>query len=86
VVSGNASSLKMLYKLPIQPQYIWISDYTSEEKQGRVRKILDDHVKPEDWVVHSDADELYEYPDALGSLTRKLEQDNINAVQGPLID
>ncbi len=84
--SGMLRARRMLYGLGIQPKDIWIGEYTSQEKQARVRKVLDEHVKQEDWVIHSDADELHEYPKDLETITTELDHNSINAVQGPLID
>ena len=83
---GMLRARKMLFDLGIKPQDIWIGEYESREKQARVRKILDDNVSPEDWIVHSDADEFHEFPKDLNSITRELDANSYNAVQGPLID
>lgn len=77
---------RMLYELGIDVQDIWIGEYESREKQARVRKVLDKFVKPDDWVVHSDADEFHGITQDLDSLVNEFDQKGINAVQGPLID
>jgi len=83
---GMLRARRMLFEVGMQAQDIWIGEYTSQEKQARVRKLLDEYVKPEDWIVHSDADELHEYSQSLESVATELDLKNINAVQGPLID
>lgn len=65
---------------------IWRGKYTSEEKQRRVRDVLDANVEPDDWVVHADSDEMQEYPAPLGDVIDGLVARDENVMKGLLLD
>jgi len=87
-ISNNIrSGLDILNKHGIDPLDVWCTRYESNEKWQRVHNILNKKVKPEDWVIHPDADEFHEIPASnYPKLFAELDSLSINAVQGVLID
>ena len=71
--------LTTLSEYGIFPKDIWCYEYESHEKWQRVHMMLSAHVSPEDWVVHPDSDEFFQFPYKLSDLTMILDQKNINA-------
>ena len=43
-------------------------------------------LKEDDWVVHPDSDEFFQFPNKLTSIANLLDNNGINAVQGFLVD
>ena len=78
--------IKILETYNIFPKDIWCYEYESEEKWQRIHMILNKHVTQNDWVVHPDSDEFFQFPYKLSDLTLILDQKNINAAQGFLVD
>ena len=81
-----ASALDTLQQRGIEPKTIWAGEYTSAEKQARIALLLDHNVSVTDWVVHADADEFHEYPRSLHELIAEFDGNQINTVQGRLVD
>lgn len=44
------------------------------------------HVSPRDWIIYADLDEFYSYPVHLKHLIKQMEAENIQAIQGWIID
>ncbi len=81
------SALDILNSHDIEPSDVWCTRYESVEKWQRVHNILNKKVKPEDWVVHPDADEFHEIPTVnYQELFTKFDSLSVNALQGISID
>lgn len=78
--------LNILKEYNIFPKDIWCYEYESHEKWQRVHMILSSHVTPDDWVVHPDSDEFFQFPTSLNNLTTLMNNQGMNAAQGFLID
>ena len=79
-------ALEILRSHDITPSDIWCQEYESQEKWSRVHYVISKRVKPNDWVVHPDSDEFFQFPTDLRILTAAMDQQGINAAQGFLID
>jgi len=78
--------LKILKKHGVTPSDIWCQEYESQEKWSRVHYAISKKVKPDDWVVHPDSDEFFQFPGSLHELLAKMDSAGINAAQGFLVD
>jgi len=78
--------LKILEEYNIFPKDIWCYEYESEEKWKRVHLMLNKHVTKNDWIVHPDSDEFFQFPYPLQTLLQLLDSRNINAAQAFLVD
>ena len=80
-------AIEILDRYGIEPFDIWCTRYESQEKWARVHAVLNKVVKPEDWVVHPDADEFHEITKStFKELFDDYDTRGINAAQGVLID
>ena len=78
--------MNILLEYGIFPKDIWCYEYESHEKWQRVHMVLSSHVKPEDWVIHPDSDEFFQFPMDLSQLVSVMNNQGFNAAQGFLID
>jgi len=78
--------LDILSEYNIFPKDIWCYEYESEEKWQRIHMILNKHVLSEDWVIHPDSDEFFQFPMDLNTLTAAMDNQNLNAAQAFLVD
>lgn len=78
--------MKILESYNIFPKDIWCYEYESEEKWQRIHMILNKHVTQNDWVIHPDSDEFFQFPGSLDHITLAMSAQGFNAAQGFLID
>ena len=78
--------MSILEEYGIFPKDVWCYEYESHEKWQRVHMVLSAHVRPEDWVVHPDSDEFFQFPMKLDNLIHVMSNQGMNAAQGFLID
>tara|TARA_Y100000816_G_scaffold286110_1_gene266730 strand:+ start:1986 stop:2876 length:891 start_codon:yes stop_codon:yes gene_type:complete len=79
-------ALKILKKHEVVPSDIWCQEYESQEKWSRVHYVISKRAGPEDWVVHPDSDEFFQFPMGLSDMLSRMDASGINAAQGFLVD
>ncbi len=70
----------------IEPADTWRGVYTSGELWQRRRALQRSVVPPEAWVLSADIDEFHAYPAPLAAVIDHLEAEELNLLQGPMID
>ena len=64
----------------------WIGPYTSDAMWERRRDLQARHVRPGDWVMNADVDEMHRYPADPWSVVAGLESLGARSVQGVMVD
>ena len=78
--------LGILAEYGIFPKDIWCYEYESHEKWQRVHMVLSKHVSENDWIIHPDSDEFFQFPVPLQDMLPAMDQQGFNAAQGFLVD
>jgi hypothetical protein len=65
---------------------IWIEPFSEQAKQYHEREVILRYCTDNDWVVYADLDEFQQYPMELKNHIRYCEENNIDFLEGKLID
>lgn len=79
-------TVERLAGLGVVPADVWRGTYTSGELWQRRRAVQRRLVRPSEWLVSADVDELHAYPAPLAEVVAHLEELGATVLQGPMLD
>lgn len=77
---------RLLKDFGVHAVYTWLNPFSEKLKQYHERAIINKYCSPDDWILYADLDEFQEYPHGLEYHINYCQENNIDFLEGRMID